>query len=176
MRIISSGRLPPGQSRRPAHEPDLGRTLRDMYKDGQEQRIHRCRPARRGQSGQYHSSDLGGRTDPDRHPAVPRSADCGIRSICRWPAWVCATRSAMRACLKIPVRANTPTLAGVWIGEGSAKPVKRAIVHDGHAVSHKAVGHIHIYRRDGDVLGSVDRADYSSGHERRYVRWRLMAI
>ena len=28
--------------------------------------------------------------------------------------------------LKIPVRANTPTLAGAWVGEGSAKPVKRA--------------------------------------------------
>ena len=28
--------------------------------------------------------------------------------------------------LKIPVRANTPTLAGNWTGEGSAKPVKRA--------------------------------------------------
>ena len=28
--------------------------------------------------------------------------------------------------LKIPVRAATPTLAGAWTGEGSAKPVKRA--------------------------------------------------
>lgn len=28
--------------------------------------------------------------------------------------------------LKIPVRANTPTLAGAWTGEGAAKPVKRA--------------------------------------------------
>jgi HK97 family phage major capsid protein/HK97 family phage prohead protease len=28
--------------------------------------------------------------------------------------------------LKIPVRANTPTLAGAWVGEGAAKPVKRA--------------------------------------------------
>lgn len=27
--------------------------------------------------------------------------------------------------LKIPVRANTPTLAGAWVGEGAAKPVKR---------------------------------------------------
>jgi len=28
--------------------------------------------------------------------------------------------------LKIPVRANTPTLAGNWVGEGAAKPVRRA--------------------------------------------------
>ena len=28
--------------------------------------------------------------------------------------------------LKIPVRANTPTLAGAWTGEGAAKPVKKA--------------------------------------------------
>jgi HK97 family phage major capsid protein len=28
--------------------------------------------------------------------------------------------------LKIPVRANTPTLAGNWVGEGSPKPVRRA--------------------------------------------------
>jgi HK97 family phage prohead protease len=28
--------------------------------------------------------------------------------------------------LKIPVRASTPTIAGAWTGEGSAKPVKRA--------------------------------------------------
>ena len=27
--------------------------------------------------------------------------------------------------LKIPVRANTPTLAGAWVGEAAAKPVKR---------------------------------------------------
>ena len=27
--------------------------------------------------------------------------------------------------LKIPVRANTPTLAGAWTGEGAAKPVKK---------------------------------------------------
>jgi HK97 family phage major capsid protein/HK97 family phage prohead protease len=28
--------------------------------------------------------------------------------------------------LKIPVRAATPTIAGAWVGEGAAKPVKRA--------------------------------------------------
>ncbi len=30
------------------------------------------------------------------------------------------------AVLKIPVRANTPTLAGNWVGEGAPKPVRRA--------------------------------------------------
>ena len=44
--------------------------------------------------------------------------------------------------LKIPVRANTPTLAGAWTGEGAAKPVKKAIVHHRHAVADQAVGHL----------------------------------
>ena len=40
--------------------------------------------------------------------------------------WVPSYTFGNNGVLKIPVRANTPTLAGAWTAEGGAKPVKRA--------------------------------------------------
>jgi HK97 family phage major capsid protein/HK97 family phage prohead protease len=108
-----------------AHDPDLGRTLRDMYRSGKNSEI----------------------TDMVLRAAV----NPANTTVATWAAELIATDTqpfldrlmvgsiflplAQRGArytfgnagvLKIPVRTLTKTLAGVWTAESGAKPVKRA--------------------------------------------------
>ena len=70
--------------------------------------------------------------------------------------------------LKIPVRAATPTLAGAWTGEGSAKPVKKASFSTVTLSPTKLSVIKHFFGRDGNLRNAVDRGHHPPGHVGRY--------
>lgn len=108
-----------------AHEPDLGRALRDMYKDGKNAEmtnaILRATASPANTTVATWAAEL---IQTDVTPFLDRLiagsiylplANAGVRYT-----------FGNAGILKIPVRTTTKTLAGVWTAESGAKPVKRA--------------------------------------------------
>jgi HK97 family phage major capsid protein/HK97 family phage prohead protease len=108
-----------------AHEPDLGRTLRDLYKDGKNSEftaaVLRAAVNPANTTVATWAAEL---IQTDTQPFLDRLMADSIYL----PLAAAGVRYTFgnAGVLKIPVRASTPTLAGAWTGEGSAKPVKRA--------------------------------------------------
>jgi HK97 family phage major capsid protein/HK97 family phage prohead protease len=108
-----------------AHDPDIGRTLRDMYKGGQANEITdmvlRAAVNPANTTVATWAAEL---IQTDVQPFLDRL----IADSIYLPLASMGVRYTFgnAGVLKIPVRANTPTLAGNWVGEGSPKPVRRA--------------------------------------------------
>jgi HK97 family phage major capsid protein len=108
------------------HDPDLGRTLRDMYKGGGKHTevtdmVLRAAVNPANTTVSTWAAEL---IQTDVTPFLDRLiaksiylplANMGVRYT-----------FGNNGVLKIPVRTTSKTLAGAWTGEGSAKPVKRA--------------------------------------------------
>src|SRR4029077_5680231 len=108
-----------------SHEQDIGRTLRDLYKDGR--------------SSEFSAAVLRAAVNPANTTVATWAAelvqtdttpflDRLIANSIFGPLAGMGVRYTFgnAGILKIPVRTTTKTLAGAWTGEGSAKPVKRA--------------------------------------------------
>jgi HK97 family phage major capsid protein/HK97 family phage prohead protease len=108
-----------------AHDPDIGRTLRDMYKGGQASEVTdmvlRAAVNPANTTVATWAAEL---IQTDVQPFLDRL----IADSIYLPLAGMGVRYTFgnAGVLKIPVRANTPTLAGNWVGEGAPKPVKRA--------------------------------------------------
>ena len=107
-----------------AHDPDLGRTIRDMYRNNSSEITDMVLRAAVNPANTTVATWAAEFIQTDVQPFLDRLMADSI--------YLPLANSGVRytfgnaGVLKIPVRANTPTLAGAWTGEGSAKPVKRA--------------------------------------------------
>jgi HK97 family phage major capsid protein/HK97 family phage prohead protease len=108
-----------------AHDPDMGRTLRELYSHAGEREITNMvlraavNPANTTVAT-WAAELVATDTKPFLDRLIPDSiflplANMGVRYT-----------FGNAGILKIPVRANTPTLAGNWVAEGAPKPVRRA--------------------------------------------------
>jgi HK97 family phage major capsid protein/HK97 family phage prohead protease len=108
-----------------AHDPDLGRTLRDMYQGHNASEITNMvlraavNPANTTVAT-WAAELIATETMPFLDRLIPDSiflplAGMGVRYT-----------FGNAGILKIPVRASTPTLAGNWVAEAAPKPVRRA--------------------------------------------------
>jgi HK97 family phage major capsid protein/HK97 family phage prohead protease len=108
-----------------AHDPDIGRTLREMYKGGQASEVTdmvlRAAVNPANTTVATWAAEL---IQTDVQPFLDRL----IADSIYLPLAGMGVRYTFgnAGVLKIPVRAATPTLAGNWVGEGSPKPVRRA--------------------------------------------------
>ena len=108
-----------------SHEPDLGRTLRDLYKDGKNSEftaaVLRAAVNPANTTVATWAAEL---VQTDTTPFLDRLMANSIYL----PLSAAGVKYTFgnAGVLKIPVRASTPTLAGNWTAEGGAKPVKRA--------------------------------------------------
>jgi len=109
-----------------AHEPDIGQTLRNMYSG-----VH--------SQSEITSMVLRAAVNPANTTVATWAAELIQTDVMPFLDRLIADSIYLQLAgmgmrytfgnagvLKIPVRANTPTLAGNWTAEGGAKPVKRA--------------------------------------------------
>jgi HK97 family phage major capsid protein len=108
-----------------AHDPDIGRTLRDMYKSGNASEVTDM--VLRAAVNPANTTVATWAAELIQTDVVP-FLDRLIADSIYLPLASMGVRYTFgnAGVLKIPVRANTPTLAGNWVGEGSPKPVRRA--------------------------------------------------
>jgi HK97 family phage major capsid protein len=108
-----------------AHDPDLGQTLRNMYQGSNYNEVTNMvlraavNPANTTVAT-WAAELIQTDTMPFLDRLIPDSIYLPLASMGARYTFGNA------GVLKIPVRANTPTLAGNWVAEGSPKPVRRA--------------------------------------------------
>jgi HK97 family phage major capsid protein/HK97 family phage prohead protease len=108
-----------------AHDPDIGRTLRDMYRGGPGSEITdmvlRAAVNPANTTVATWAAEL---VQTDVQPFLDRLiAESIYLPLASMGVRYTFTNAGV---LKIPVRANSPTLAGNWVAESAPKPVRRA--------------------------------------------------
>jgi HK97 family phage prohead protease/HK97 family phage major capsid protein len=106
------------------HDPDIGRTLREMYPHGQNEITNMVLRAAVNPANTTVSTWAAELIQTDTMPFIDRLLAGSIFAPLK--SMGVSYNFGNAGVLKIPVRANTPTLAGNWTAEGSPKPVRRA--------------------------------------------------